>query len=148
MTKRVLIVDDEPIVLEVLKEFFGCFQHGHRYEIQTARDGTDALMMLLGKRQFDLVLLDIRLPGVSGLDLLDQMRALGLRAPVLVITGNRDSAVAADALKSGVFAYVPKPVDLLHLDHLVALALPRVQHPGKPSPGAPPPPPQSKPVVA
>ena len=135
MIRRVLIVDDDPMVLSVLKNLFECFQHGHRYAVETARDGAGALMSLMC-HQFDLVLLDMYMPGVSGLDLLKQMYSLGVRAPVLMITGNQDSKAAADALRGGVFAYVPKPVDLLRLDHLVALALGSSDHPSPPTQAA------------
>jgi len=122
MGKRILIVDDEPLVLQVLQGFFDCFEHGHRYEVEAASDGASALMAVM-RRDFDLILLDMYMPGLSGLDLLKQIRGFGVQAPVLLITGNRDPQVAAEALRGGIFAYVPKPVDLLRLDHVVALAL-------------------------
>ena len=126
MKKKVLIVDDEPSVGELLRDFFGRFQHGHQYEISTARDGAEALMLLL-RQDFDLVLLDMNMPRLSGLALLKEMRGLRIKVPVLVVTGNQDAKVAADAISAGVLAYVPKPFDLPQLEHLVALALPRRQ---------------------
>ena len=126
MKKKVLIVDDEPSVGELLRDFFGRFQHGHQYEISTARDGAEALMLLL-RQDFDLVLLDMNMPRLSGLALLKEMRGLRIKVPVLIITGNQDAKVAADAISAGVLAYVPKPFDLPQLEHLVALALPRQQ---------------------
>ena len=124
MKKKVLIVDDEPSVGELLRDFFGRFQHGHQYEISTARDGAEALMLLL-RQDFDLVLLDMNMPRLSGLALLKEMRGLRIKVPVLIVTGNQDAKVAADAISAGVLAYVPKPFDLPQLEHLVALALPR-----------------------
>lgn len=126
MKKKVLIVDDEPSVGELLRDFFGRFQHGHQYEISTARDGAEALMLLL-RQDFDLVLLDMNMPRLSGLALLKEMRGLRIKVPVLIVTGNQDAKVAADAISAGVLAYVPKPFDLPQLEHLVALALPRRQ---------------------
>lgn len=122
MTKRVLIVDDEPSVIAVLTEFFGHFQHGHTYEITSAHDGADALVTLL-RGQFDIVLLDMHMPRMGGLELLKQIRGLGVQVPVMVITANEDTRAAAEALSGGIFAYIPKPFDIRHLDHLVALAL-------------------------
>ena len=124
MEKKVLIVDDEPSVGELLRDFFGRFQHGHQYEISTALDGAEALMLLL-REPFDLVLLDIHMPRLSGLALLKEMRGLRIKVPVLILTGNQDAKAAADAITAGVLAYVPKPFDLPQLEHLVALALPR-----------------------
>jgi CheY-like chemotaxis protein len=121
-TKRILIVDDDATVREVLLEFFKTFEHGHAYDIATAPDGNEA-MGALRQGKFDLVLLDMGMPRMSGLDVLTHMRRDAIRVPVLMLTGNKNTHAAAEALRGGVFAYIPKPVDLLHLDHLVALAL-------------------------
>ncbi len=122
MKKKVLIVDDEPSVGELLRDVFGRFDHGHQYEISTASDGADALMLLL-RQEFDLVLLDMYMPRLSGLALLKEMRGLRLNVPVLMITGNKDPKAAGEAISAGVLAYVPKPFDMVHLEHLVALAI-------------------------
>jgi CheY-like chemotaxis protein len=60
-TKRVLIVDDEPSVLSVLRACFASFHHGYAYQITTAESATDAFS-LLRQEQFDLILLDIIMP--------------------------------------------------------------------------------------
>ena len=122
MIKRILMVDDEPAVIELLKEFVKQFQHGHDYEVATAHDGADATMALL-RGQYDLILLDMHMPRMGGLELLKQIRGLGVKVPVIMVTGNQDVQAAAHALSDGVFAYVPKPFDFKHLDHLVALAV-------------------------
>jgi DNA-binding NtrC family response regulator len=121
-TRRILIVDDDQTVLEILREFFKAFKHGHDYDVATASDGSEA-MNALRQETFDLVLLDIGMPRMSGLDVLTHMRNDAIRVPVLMLTGNKNTHAAAEALRGGVFAYIPKPADLLHLDHLVALAL-------------------------
>ncbi len=122
MTKKILIVEDEPHVAEMLKECFNHFSHGHAYEIETAADGASAVMGLL-LRPVDLLLLDLNMPRMGGLEMLRQMRELNLRIPTIVITAHVDPAAAGEALSSGVFAYLPKPVELQQLDHIVALAL-------------------------
>ncbi len=116
------MVDDEPAVIELLKEFFKQFQHGHAYEVAAAHDGADAAMALLRGR-YDLILLDMNMPRMGGLEFLKQIRGLGVRVPVIMVTGNQDVQAAAQALSGGVFAYVPKPFDFKQLDHLVALAV-------------------------
>src|ERR687887_254989 len=108
-------------VVEMLIEFFKQFQHGHAYELATANDGADATMALL-RGQYDLIVLDMHMPRMGGLEFLKQIRGLGVTIPVIMITGNQDVRAAAQALSGGVFAYVPKPFDFKHLDHLVALA--------------------------
>ena len=97
-SKRVLIVDDERNVVGVLREFFARFQHGHAYDVVSAYSAAEALDILLRdillKKQFDLILLDMVLPRVGGLDLLKRIRDLGVNAPVLVMTGGRQEAEA------------------------------------------------------
>jgi len=121
-TKTVLIVDDDKALVRLLREALGLFRHQHAYKIETAGDGADALAAL-HRDQFDLVLLDMYMPRMTGLELLAQMRHLKLQTPVLMLTGNDDTRTAADALASGIFAYIPKPFDLQHLEHLVSLAV-------------------------
>ena len=122
MPKRVLIVEDDPEVMHVLQEFFVGLEHGYNYEIETATDGMKA-MPLLRRTQFDLVLLDMRMPRMDGLEVLKKMRDHKIRAPVLMVTANEDGEAAGEALSAGIFAYVPKPFDLPRLEHLVALAI-------------------------
>jgi two-component system response regulator MprA len=121
-TKTILIVDDDQAIVRMLKEALGLFRHQHAYKIETAGDGADALAAL-HRDHFDLVLLDMYMPRMTGLELLAQMRHLKLQTPVLMLTGNDDARTAADALASGIFAYIPKPFDLQHLEHLVSLAV-------------------------
>jgi two-component system, OmpR family, copper resistance phosphate regulon response regulator CusR len=123
-TKRVLIVDDQPHVLDVLRKILVSFQHGHAYEITTARYVADALVILQRER-FDLILLDMVMPGIGrqGLDLLTRVRDLGVNAPVLMMSGDWESRKEADALIEGAFGYLHKPFDLRELDRLVALAI-------------------------
>ena len=123
-TKRVLIVDDQPHVLDVLREILVSFRHGHAYEITTARYVADALVILQRER-FDLILLDMVMPGIGrqGLDLLTRVRDLGVNAPVLMMSGDWESRKEADALIEGAFGYLHKPFDLRELDRVVARAI-------------------------
>src|SRR5436309_2727325 len=107
VTKRILVVDDERAVVEMLKEFFKQFQHGYAYEVTAAHDGADATMVLLRGR-YDLVVLDMHMPRMGGLELLKQIRGLGVTVPIIMITGNQDVRAAGQAPPRGVFAYVPQ----------------------------------------
>jgi len=127
--KRVLIVDDQPHVLDVLREIVGSFRHRHAYEITTARSAADALVILQRER-FDLILMDMVMPEIGdplltrqGIDLLKRVRDLGVNAPVLIMSGDWESRKEADALIEGAFGYLHKPFDLRELDHLVARAI-------------------------
>ena len=128
-TKRVLIVDDQPRVLEVVREILASFRHQHAYEITTAQSVTVALAILQRER-FDLILLDMVMPGIGdpllrrqGLDLLKRVRDLGVTTPVLMMSGDWESRKEADALIEGAFGYLHKPFDLGELDRLVASAI-------------------------
>ncbi len=125
---RVLIIDDEDTIRQVLSEFFSSFNHGYTYVVETASNGADGVMLAL-RSSPDLVLLDMRMPVMDGLQVLKQLRAINLAVPVLVITASRDSKVAAEVLNQGVFAFIPKPFDFGQLDHLVALALASARRP-------------------
>lgn len=121
-TKTVLIVDDDPAIVRLLRSALGTFEREHTFRIVVATDGAEALAALQ-RGTFDLVLLDLYVPGVTGLELLAHMRRSNVRTPVLMLTGNNDAKAAADALAAGIFAYIPKPLDLRRLEHLVSLAV-------------------------
>jgi CheY-like chemotaxis protein len=128
-TKRVLIIDDQRLVLDVLREILASFQHGHAYEITTAQSVADALGML-EREHFDLILLDMVMPGIGnpvlrrqGLDVLTRIRQLGIGVPVLMMSGDYERRKEADALTEGAFAYLHKPFDVAELDRLVARAI-------------------------
>jgi len=128
-TKRILIVDDQPRVLGTLREIVASFQHEHAYEITTAQAVADAFVILQRER-FDLILLDMVMPGIGnpllrrqGLDVLKRVRDLGVNAPVLMMSGDRESGKEADALIQGAFGYLHKPFDVRELDRLVARAI-------------------------
>lgn len=127
--KRVLIIDDQRLVLDVLREILASFQHGHAYEITTAQSVADALGMLERER-FDLILLDMVMPGIGdpllrrqGLDVLKRIRQLGIGVPVLMMSGDYERRKETDALTEGAFAYLHKPFDVAELDRLVARAI-------------------------
>ena len=120
-TKRVLIVDDDESIVRVLRDALGLFNHEHAYAVETAADGAEGLAAI-ERGQFDLILLDLYMPKMTGLELLTEIRRRGLQTQVLMLTGNEDNKSPVSALKSGIFAYVPKPFDLQQLEMLVSLA--------------------------
>ena len=112
--KRILIVDDEPLIIEVLSEHFK-----DTYEVETAMNGTDALAAVVRQRP-DLMLLDINMPRMNGVEVLKDVKKIDDSIAVIMVTANEQVSLAADALKSGAFGYVPKPFDFRYLDHMVA----------------------------
>jgi CheY-like chemotaxis protein len=121
---RLLIVDDDEAVLEVLAEYFG----GQGHAVETAKSGEAAVAAVTRARP-DLVLLDVRMPGMDGVQVLRQLRAVTTAMPIVMVTANEDLAVARLTLKLGAFDYVPKPFDFGYLDRVVTAALARVAHP-------------------
>jgi two-component system, NtrC family, response regulator PilR len=118
MTKRALIVDDEPDIRELLEITLG------RMDVETraARDLAAAHQLLLDE-SFDLCLTDMNLPDGNGIELVRHISAEYTGMPVAVITAYGSVDAAIDALKSGAFDFVQKPVDLEALRQLVANAL-------------------------
>jgi len=116
-TKRILVVDDNLVIQEVLSEFLG-----RGYTVETVANASQALAAVV-HRAPDLILLDVRIPGVDGLSLLRSFRQMGVTTPVFIITGYDSAQVADEAVNSGADAYLPKPFDLLSLDRLVAETL-------------------------
>ena len=119
MAQRVLVVDDDPDLQDLVTDILMSFSRS--IEVIRAADGQSAIDMV--KREpLDLVLLDIRMPGVDGLEALKQIKVIAPRLPVLMITGS-DSSSASEALRIGAFGYLPKPMDLRYVEHIVSLAL-------------------------
>ena len=117
--KRILIVDDEPLIIEVLAEHFKT-----NYDIESAVNGTEALAAVLRQRP-DLMLLDINMPRMNGVEVLKDVKKIDESIAVIMVTANEQVSLAADALKSGAFGYVPKPFDFRYLDHMLASILDR-----------------------
>jgi DNA-binding NtrC family response regulator len=118
--RRLLVVDDEPLILEVLTEHFKS-----DYEVETALNGADALGAILRSRP-DVVMLDINMPRMNGVQVLKDIKQIDDTIAVIMVTANEQVAMAADALRSGAFAYVPKPFDFRYLDHMLATIFDRL----------------------
>lgn len=116
--EKILIVDDEKIVRESLFHWFD----DDNYIVETAEDGEIALGKYQ-KEKFDLLLVDMKMPGMSGLDLLAKIKLIDNDAVIILITAFSSVPTAITALKNGAFDYVTKPVDPDELSHLVKVAL-------------------------
>jgi DNA-binding NtrC family response regulator len=101
---RILIVDDE----EVLRDVLDAVLRREGFDVITAASGEEALSVLDGE-EVDLVILDVMLPGISGIDTLRAIRIANPTLPVIVITAFSSIDGAIDAMKQGAFHYIPKP---------------------------------------
>ncbi|GAB6063983.1 sigma-54-dependent transcriptional regulator [Deferrisoma palaeochoriense] len=104
MAYRILVVDDEPIVRRSLRKVF----RGPAYEVEVAASGAEALQRVQ-EVPFDVVLTDLKMPGMSGLEVLKAIRILQPRARVIVITGYATVETAVEAMKEGALDYLAKP---------------------------------------
>src|SRR2546427_1281295 len=114
---RILIVDDAPDLLDTLREYLEGFGDG--YVVETAARGIEALEMVARARPH-LVILDVEMPGMNGIQVLKSLRAVDPTIPVIMLTATTDASVASETLRQGAVSYAPKPLDLRYLDHLVA----------------------------
>jgi two-component system, NtrC family, response regulator AtoC len=117
---RLAVVDDEAIVRQRLKQAL----NKEGYRVETYASGEDFLQALAGAA-FDLILLDVKLPGLGGMEILQQLKSRSPETEVILITGQASLDAAIEAVKKGAFHYVSKPFKLEVIRHLVQKALER-----------------------
>lgn len=114
----VLIADDDVGVLQTSERILEI----HGYEAETAKCGEQALRLVFGTH-FDLILADLRLPDISGVELLRRLRARGIDTPVVIVTGFGTIESAVEAMKLGASDYLEKPLCEESLVHAVEAGL-------------------------
>lgn len=117
-TKRLLVVDDEPIVGKRLQQVFSKIG----FEIETYTEPA-AAMAAMAARPFDLVVTDLKMEGMDGLEVLRQARAMNPAVRVIIITGYASPDTAELAQQQGVFAFLAKPFRLDELKQVIFRAL-------------------------
>jgi EAL domain-containing protein (putative c-di-GMP-specific phosphodiesterase class I) len=115
---RVLIVDDEASLRRIIARIL--IKAGH--DAIEASDGQSALT-LVASQPFDVIISDIGLPGLSGIELLKKVREYDLDVPMILMSGLPDVGTALQAVEYGALQYLIKPLDLARLEELVARAL-------------------------
>ena len=118
MKSRILIVDDEATIRASLQESLS----NDGYEVEIAETGEEALAKCHGT-SFDLVITDLRLPGVSGLDILKALRNQGNQTPVIMMTAYGDVDTAVSSMRLGAYDFIPKPFKLGAIKKQVRSAL-------------------------
>ncbi len=117
MADSILVIDDDPTIRNTVAEILS--RDG--YDVRQAEDGARARAFIQGD-EFDLILLDLRLPDADGLDLLPEILELDDRTPVVVMTAYPEVRTAISALKAGAYDYLNKPFDLDDLRGVVKRA--------------------------
>jgi DNA-binding NtrC family response regulator len=117
MRRKILIADDEVGVRESYRMIF---KDG--YEVLEAGNGDEALKILQNTRP-DVILLDIIMPHMNGVEVLKEIKNIDKQLPVIVITAIKNTQMGKEAMKLGAFAYLTKPFDVMELQQVVQRAL-------------------------
>jgi two-component system nitrogen regulation response regulator NtrX len=104
---KILIVDDEAPIRRALREIL----EYEKYEIVDAVDGMDCLVKIK-QQQFDVIILDIKMPKMDGMEALERIQILTPDTPVIMISGHADIEAAVDTVRKGAFDFISKPPDL------------------------------------
>jgi DNA-binding NtrC family response regulator len=104
---KILIVDDERSIRETVCEVLSY----EGYDVDTAPDGMEGLKMF-EENEYEVVLCDVKMPTIDGMEVLDKMLSLKPYIPVVMITGHGNVETAVNAMKKGAFDFIEKPLDL------------------------------------
>lgn len=118
MQERILVVDDDPSVQAALFKALG--KRG--YQVEQATSAEQALEMMKGTG-FDLIVLDVKLPGMSGIDAIPRIREMDPKVVIIVITGLDSKDVALQAVRSGAYDFFPKPFSYGEIEIVIKRAL-------------------------
>ena len=115
---KILVVDDDPDVRMATRDFLS----SKGYEVVLAEGGREALR-LLDASPPDVVLLDVAMPDLDGMETLKRIVATHPTMPVIMVTANADIEITSKVLQLGAADYVPKPFDLDYLDQAISIQL-------------------------
>ncbi len=107
---RILVIDDERSIRNTLKDIL----EYEKYEVDLAEDGPKGLDKIKSG-EFDVVLCDIKMPGMDGIEVLEKLMEMGTDLPVVMISGHGNIDTAVEAIKKGAFDFIEKPLDLNRL---------------------------------
>lgn len=117
---RILVVDDEEVIRDILADFLAM----EGFEVRTAPDGTAALVEL-SRGHFDLVLSDLKMPKMGGIELLEAIARTTPQVVTIIMTGFGTVETAIDAMKRGAYDYIMKPFKMEEVVHTVRRGLER-----------------------
>lgn len=120
MAQRILVIEDEPTLSRLLS--YNLAQEG--YAVDTANDGAEGLRAA-GEEPYDLIVLDLMLPGMDGYEVLTRLREQGSRTPVIILTARNEESDVVKGLKLGADDYMTKPFGVAELLARVSAVLRR-----------------------
>ncbi len=126
--RNILVIEDEPSVAIALRDSL----ESEGYQVQTAKDGSEGLRLAsvnVRDNGPELIILDLMLPKISGLEVCQRLRRAGVETPVIMLTARGAASDAAFGLKLGADDYIPKPFDVGELLARVEAVLRRAKHP-------------------
>ena len=126
---RILVVDDDPQIVKLITDYFTA----EGYTVEAALHGADALMAVAQHRP-DVVRLDVMMEGLTGMEVLDRIRAIDPGVRIIMVTASHDFALQEQTRTMGAFDYVSKPFTLSHLHRSVGAALAGSDPPPQPPP--------------
>ena len=121
---KILIIEDEDAIRRVLKKIL--LEEEQNYTVEEAEDGLLGIE-LIKKNKYDLILCDIKMPKMDGLEVLSACQKLNPDLPVVMISGHGDLETAVEIMRMGAFDYISKPPDLNRLLNTVRIALDHTQ---------------------
>ncbi len=107
---KILIIDDEKSIRKTLREIL----EYEKYHVDEASDGAEGITMIQ-KEKYDIVLCDIKMPKMDGIEVLDKIMQLSADTPIVMISGHGNIETAVEAVKKGAFDFIAKPLDLNRL---------------------------------
>ena len=118
---KILVIDDEEIVLD------SCIQilSGGNYDIQTAENGLLGVQMVEEFRP-DLIFVDLKMPGINGIEVLKQTKKSNPNIEVIILTGHGSEADRETCMNLGAFAYLQKPADIEKLSSTITAAYEKI----------------------
>jgi two-component system alkaline phosphatase synthesis response regulator PhoP len=123
MSQKILVIEDEPTLARLLS--YNMTQEG--YETTVADNGAEGLQIAL-QRNFDLLILDLMLPGMNGFEILTKLRQNGIRTPVIILTARNAEEEVVQGLKHGADDYITKPFGVAELLARISAVLRRSQN--------------------
>ncbi|RKD91378.1 sigma-54-dependent transcriptional regulator [Mangrovibacterium diazotrophicum] len=107
---KILVIDDERSIRNTLKDIL----EYEKYQVDLAEEGTAGLEMIK-KSEYDIILCDIKMPGMDGIEVLEKISESGIDTPVVMISGHGNIDTAVESIKKGAFDFIEKPLDLNRL---------------------------------